>query len=69
MMTGTVQIIVAIVTMLAAVGTTVLGFMNRQVLDTVQKQTNGLMAIMRKDAEDKGRAEEKAEEMERNKGG
>lgn len=64
-MDPTAQIIIAIATLVTALGSVVMAFINRQTLKTVQAQTNGMMEKLGIASEAKGnlagRAEAKAE--------
>jgi uncharacterized protein YdbL (DUF1318 family) len=64
----TLQILIAIATLVASVGALTLGAMNRKTAFKIQEQTNGLLAKLQAAAMEKGlvkgRAEGKAEEIQ-----
>lgn len=61
-MNDTAQIIVAIATLVTAVGSFIMSWVNRGVIQKVQRQTNGLMAEMKESAEAKGNLQGRADE-------
>lgn len=63
-MNDTAQVIIAIATLVTSLGTIILGLVNRQTINTVKTQTDGMIAALKVDAKEHGRAEGKIEEMQ-----
>lgn len=54
-MNDTAQIIMASATLVTAIGTLILGIINRGTIKMVQSQTDGIMNVMKADAREGGR--------------
>lgn len=63
-MNDTAQIILAIGTLVTALSTLILGLVNRNTINTVKTQTDGMLAGMQIKAEQLGHAKGKIEEIE-----
>jgi hypothetical protein len=66
-MSETAQIIVAIATLVTAVGSFIMSWVNRGTINKVQQQTNGLMAEMKLSSEAKGNLQGRADEKQHRK--
>lgn len=63
-MNDTAQIILAIGTLVTALSTLILGLVNRNTINTVKTQTDGMLAGMQVKAEELGHAKGKADEIQ-----
>lgn len=63
-MNDTAQIILAIGTLVTALSTLILGIVNRNTINTVKTQTDGMLAGMQIKAEELGHAKGKADEIQ-----
>lgn len=63
-MNDTAQIILAIGTLVTALSTLILGLVNRNTINTVKTQTDGMLISMQTKAEELGHAKGKADEIQ-----
>jgi hypothetical protein len=63
-MNDTAQIIVAVATLVTAVGSFIMSWVNRGTINKVQQQTNGLMAEIKTASEAKGNLQGRADEKQ-----